>query len=98
MGFIYSIEIYEISHLSFGSSHQKCLTCATIFVNTAFILTQALVAIQQSLHLLSGTKIFGQSGEIWENFLYICFRTRVFKASDVNLTFVDEYITIIILQ
>ena len=38
MGFIYSIEIYEISHQIFGSSHRKCPTCPTIFVNTVPIL------------------------------------------------------------
>ena len=34
MGFIYSIEIYEISHRTFGSSQWKC---PTIFVNTAAV-------------------------------------------------------------
>ena len=35
MGFIYSIQICEISHQTFGSSHQKCLMCPMIFMNTA---------------------------------------------------------------
>ena len=34
MGFIYSIQICEISHQTFGPSHQKCLTCLKIFINT----------------------------------------------------------------
>ena len=37
MGFIYSIEIYEICHRTFGSSQWKCPTCPTIFVNTAAV-------------------------------------------------------------
>ena len=32
--FIYSNEIYEISHWTLGSSHWKCPTCPTSFVNT----------------------------------------------------------------
>ena len=35
MGFIYSIQICEISHQTFGPSHRKCPTCPMIFVNTA---------------------------------------------------------------
>ena len=34
MGFIYSIQICEISHQSFGPSCRKCLTCLMIFMNT----------------------------------------------------------------
>ena len=34
MGFIYSIQICEISHQTFGPSHRKCPTCPMIFVNT----------------------------------------------------------------
>ena len=34
-GFIYSIQNCEISHQTFGPSHQKCPTCPMIFVNTA---------------------------------------------------------------
>ena len=34
MGFIYSIQICEISHQTFGPSHQKCTVCPMIFVNT----------------------------------------------------------------
>ena len=37
MGFIYSIQICEISHQTFGPSHRKCPTCPMIFVNTVFI-------------------------------------------------------------
>ena len=35
MGFMYSIQICEISHQTFGPSHRKCPTCPMIFVNTA---------------------------------------------------------------
>ena len=35
MGFMYSIQIREISHRTFGPSHRKCPTCPMIFVNTA---------------------------------------------------------------
>ena len=38
MGFIYSIQICEISHQTFGPSHRKCLTCPTFFAYT--VLTQ----------------------------------------------------------
>ena len=34
MGFIYSIQICEISHKSFGPSHRKCPMCPMIFMNT----------------------------------------------------------------
>ena len=34
MGFMYSIQIHEISHRTFGLSHWKCPTCPMIFVNT----------------------------------------------------------------
>ena len=37
MGFIYFIEIYQISHRTFGSSHWKCPTCPMIFMNTVII-------------------------------------------------------------
>ena len=40
MGFIYSIQICEISHQTFGPSHRKCPTCPMIFVNTAWVSTQ----------------------------------------------------------
>ena len=39
MGFIYSIQICEISHQTFGPSHQKCPTCPMIFVNTVHVLS-----------------------------------------------------------
>ena len=35
MGFIYSIQICEISHQTFGPGHRKCPMCQMIFVNTA---------------------------------------------------------------
>ena len=35
MGFIYSIQLCEISHQTFWPSHRKCPTCPKIFVNTA---------------------------------------------------------------
>ena len=34
MGFIYSIQICEISHQTFGLRHQKYPTCPMIFMNT----------------------------------------------------------------
>ena len=34
MGFIYSIQICEISHQTFGPSHRKCRMCPMIFMNT----------------------------------------------------------------
>ena len=34
MGFIYPIEIFEISHQTFGPCHRKCPKCLMIFVNT----------------------------------------------------------------
>ena len=34
MSFIYSIQIFEMSHQTFGLSHRKCPTCPMIFVNT----------------------------------------------------------------
>ena len=34
MGFIYSIQICEISHQTFGPGHRKYLMCPMIFVNT----------------------------------------------------------------
>ena len=34
MGFIYSIQICEISHQTFGPSHRKCPMCPMIFMNT----------------------------------------------------------------
>ena len=34
MGFIYSIQICEISHRTFGPSHRKCPMCPMIFMNT----------------------------------------------------------------
>ena len=37
MDFIYSIQICEISHQTFGPSHRKCPTCPMIFVNTASV-------------------------------------------------------------
>ena len=37
MGFIYSIQICEISHQTFGPSHRKCPTCPMIFVNTGML-------------------------------------------------------------
>ena len=36
MGLMYSIEIRQISHRTFGPSHRKCPTCPMIFVNTVF--------------------------------------------------------------
>ena len=38
MGLIYSIQNCEISHQTFGPSHQKCPTCPMIFVNTVRII------------------------------------------------------------
>ena len=35
-GFIYSIQICEISHETFGPSHRKCPTCPMFFAYTAF--------------------------------------------------------------
>ena len=35
MGFIYSIQICEISHQTFGPGHQKCLMCPMTFIDTA---------------------------------------------------------------
>ena len=40
MGFMYSIQIREISHQTFGPSHRKCPTCPMIFVNTAYVIHQ----------------------------------------------------------
>ena len=34
MGFVYSIQICEISHQTFGPSHRKCPMCLMIFMNT----------------------------------------------------------------
>ena len=36
MGFIYPIQIFEISHQTFGPSHRKCQTCPMIFVNAGY--------------------------------------------------------------
>ena len=36
MGFVYSIEICEISHQTFGPSHRKCPMCPTFLAYTAF--------------------------------------------------------------
>ena len=37
MGFIYSIQICEISHQTFGPSHRKCPTCPMFFAYTEII-------------------------------------------------------------
>ena len=37
MGFIYSIQICEISHQTFGPSHRKCPMCPMIFMNTGML-------------------------------------------------------------
>ena len=39
MGFIYSVQICEISHQTFGPGHWKCATCPMIFVNTVMVIT-----------------------------------------------------------
>ena len=41
MGFIYSIQICEISHQTFGPSHRKCPTCPTFFAYTALVQVMA---------------------------------------------------------
>ena len=42
MGFIYSIQICEISHQTFGPSHRKCPTCPMIFMNTGALAMELL--------------------------------------------------------
>ena len=38
MGFIHPIQIFQISHQTFGPSHRKCPTCPMIFMNTGAVL------------------------------------------------------------
>ena len=46
MGFIYSIQICEISHQTFGPSHRKCPTCPMIFMNTGDTMTNGVKKIR----------------------------------------------------
>ena len=54
MGFIYSIEIYEISHRTFGPSHRKCPTCPTIFMNTDFYMPSQYLCKPCKAYILLG--------------------------------------------
>ena len=67
MGFIYSIQICEISYQTFWPSHRKCPTCLMIFVNTGAI----CVIIPWVTHVtLSDVFLYPFVGRCW-NLLYL---------------------------
>ena len=53
MGFIYSIQICEISHQIFVPNHRKCPTCPMIFVNTAALNTVPTCSMIENKRSLS---------------------------------------------
>ena len=48
MGFIYSIQICEIFHRTFGPSHQKCPMCPMIFMNTEGV-SKAIISMAKDI-------------------------------------------------
>ena len=71
MGFIYSIEICEISHQTFGPSHRKCPMCPMILMNTV----STLYSIRSNLHILVTRDLwlFFFSENYWlKIFVYMC--------------------------
>ena len=51
IGFIYSIQICEMSHQTFGPSHRKCPTCPKIFVNTVLVRWHLYIQVAPGVHL-----------------------------------------------
>ena len=69
MGFIYSIQICDISHQTFEPSHRKCPMCLMIFMNTA--LNKRIMANHVTSAFLAATK------QLYEwYFLSVCLSIR----------------------
>ena len=64
MGFIYSIQICEISHQTFGPSHRKCPTCPVICMNTG-----NLTGVHQTTRKLLG--FYRTNDRFWPDFANI---------------------------
>ena len=76
MGFIYSIQICEISHQIFGPSHQKCLTCPMIFVNTA------IPSLSTSYDIRSFPQVVNYicASSEFESYRWYCLNIHVFNS------------------
>ena len=86
MGFIYAIQICEISHQTFGPSHRKCPMCPMIFMNTA-----VLKFVSRDPDLLNVVFSMYQAVSTYVNFLFCMFCFAYFRPTKKSVNN-DEFI------